>query len=567
MKSHNVLLAALVAGVLWIAEHAKAGGIWTALSNAPPTNIGHMHLLTDGTVLAEYSDTGGNGGPIWYRLKPDIRGSYINGTWSTNAAMTFTRQDFASQVLQNGKVMVAGGENGTGPGSSEVYDPVANTWTLVTIPAAWLNLSGGARGISDASSILLPDGRMLVAPVNPATNFDNLIYNPTTNGWSIGPSTIGNQNEGSWVKLADDSILTIDLANPAANSTNSERFIPSLNKWVKDAKVPATLFATPGSELGPALLLPNGKAIFFGGNNNTAIYTPSPLGGTNFGTWTSGPSFPNGQGMPDAAAAVLVNGLILCATSPQPFTGTPFPTPVSFYEFNSLSNTFTQVSAPGGGLTYPGSPWPDDMLALPDGNVLFSTRSTSMFVYHPTNGPVLAAGKPTVLGVSTNGDGTLELVGTLFNGLNAGAAYGDDEQEDSNYPLVRFTDGSGNVRYGRTTEWSSTAVMTGNLGMQTKCTLPPGASLLNQIEVVANGIPSDAAQYSIHNGVTWVDFNYTAASYSGNFDNPFNTMPSAVSGADQNGFMVIKASNSSGTIRITKPMRIVSTGGKSHIGP
>src|SRR5204862_3171162 len=108
------------------------------------------------------------------------------------------------------------------------------------------------------------------------------------------------QREASWVKLPDDSILTV-----GRNSTTAERYIPSLNRWIRDANVPVALYGN-GSEIGAAVLLMDGRAFFLGGNGNTAFYTPS--GTTNNGTWVAGPDIPNTLGCPDAPLAVLVNG-------------------------------------------------------------------------------------------------------------------------------------------------------------------------------------------------------------------------------------------------------------------
>src|SRR5438445_2638928 len=62
-------------------------------------------------------------------------------------------------------------------------------------------------------------------------------------------------------------------------------------------------------------------------------------------------------------------------------------------------------------------------------------------------------------------------------------------QMDSNYPLVRLTDRSGNIYYARTYSWSSTGVMTGISPVTTEFALPlnlrnPGTYSL----VVANGL-------------------------------------------------------------------------------
>src|SRR5438270_4433674 len=99
--------------------------------------------------------------------------------------------------------------------------------------------------------------------------------------------------------------MTVDTVG-----ANSERYIPSLSRWVDDSTVPVRLYNGLG-ELGAAFLLPDGRAFFLGGTPHTAFYTPS--GTTNAGTWTAGPDIPSGFGVTDGAAAMMVNGKILCA--------------------------------------------------------------------------------------------------------------------------------------------------------------------------------------------------------------------------------------------------------------
>src|SRR4051794_34606273 len=90
----------------------QAAGTWTAVT-APPASLSHMLLLSDGTVMGlDYSS--GAESNRWYRLTPDSSGRYANGTWTTIQPMSDTRLFFSSQVLTNGKVLVAGGEYGTG---------------------------------------------------------------------------------------------------------------------------------------------------------------------------------------------------------------------------------------------------------------------------------------------------------------------------------------------------------------------------------------------------------------------------------------------------------------------
>ena len=169
------------------------------------------------------------------------------------------RAFYSSQVLQDGRVFVAGGEYGaagtqfvSSGARAEILIRSANAWTQINPPSSLLNYSNPA-GVSvnndlqafyDSISMLLPDGTVLVAPVDPANYRGTLIYNPFSNTWTNGPLLVANlqgigcQAEASWVKLADDSILTID---PAANNivgTNTERYIPSLGQWIVDTSVP-----------------------------------------------------------------------------------------------------------------------------------------------------------------------------------------------------------------------------------------------------------------------------------------------------------------------------------------
>jgi hypothetical protein len=184
----------------------------------------------------------------------------------------------------------------------------------------------------------------------------------------------------------------------------------------------------------------------------------------------------------------------------------------------------------------------------------------------------LAAGKPTISSLSYNTDGSIHLVGTLFNGISEGANYGDDAQMDSNYPLVRFTDGGGNVYYGSTFNWSRTSVQTGGAIVSTDCWpptgLPAGAYNLN-LQVVANGIASDPIGYS---GPIWVDFTYFSSFnfYFGTFVFPYRFLHDGVTAVASGGTIEIKNDFHSPETplpwTISKPMTIRAYGQPTTIG-
>ncbi len=476
----------------------SAQGNWTPLINiAPDSSGGVMLLLTDGTVIVKgYTGGADSIGSVWSKLSPDINGSYVNGTWSTIVPMHDSRLYFASQVLKDGRVFVAGGEYGTGGTQAETYNPQTNTWTMAPP-------QGGNFG--DCNSKLLPDGRVLTAIVGGGSH-GTTIYNPTSNTWSASPSTIGSHDEVSWVKLADQSILQVDV-----NSSNSERYIPSTNQWIVDAQLPNQLYDPFGSEAGASFVLPDGRAFFIGATNQTAIYTPS--GTTAPGSWVAGPNIPNNRGAVDAAADMMVNGKILCAFGKTPTSSAHiFDPPTWFYEYDYLANTFTSIIAPNGLDSIPKPCYYTNMLQLPDGNVLFGNQAAVQFyVYHPSGSP-LGAGKPDIDSLWGDINCNYTIAGLNFNGISEGAGYGDDWQMATNYPLVRLTSGT-NVYYARTFNWNRTGVQTLGLPDTAQFTLPsalPNTSYW--LQVVVNGNASDSVFFSpcLHLGI------HTPGNTSGN---------------------------------------------------
>lgn len=467
-----ISLALVIAGTS-LPLPSPAAGTWVPLANAAPGGISLMLLLTDGTVMCQNS-----GNTVWYRLTPDIHGSYVNGAWTTLTPMNYSRRYYSSQVLRSGQVFVAGGEYGAGGPYSEIYDPLENTWSVT--PNA-----PGVNNFIDSISETLPNGNVLIAPVSPVTYGGTVIWNATNNDWLVGPTLYrgDDQDEAAWVKLSDQSILTIDPFGQ-----NSERYIPSLNKWINDSTVPVTMYGY-GGELGAGFLLPNGDAFYIGGTNHTVIYTPS--GTTNAGVWTAGATIPNNLGAVDAPAAMMVNGNVLCALGPD----IGYDSPTYFYEYNYLSNSFTQVTAPGGGSSFDTVPYGCSLLCLPNGSVLFSGDGAQLFEYQPGGTP-LTNGVPAILDATTNFDGSWHVTGTLFSGISEGAAYGDDEQMASDYPVARITNSSGNTLYCRTYDWSVYNPMTGTNIVSTEMRLPAGLLAgTYPLVVTANGIAS--APYAI----------------------------------------------------------------------
>jgi hypothetical protein len=103
------------------------------------------------------------------------------------------------------------------------------------------------------------------------------------------------------------------------------------------------------------------------------------------------------------------------------------------------------------------------------------------------------AWEPTINSLSTSlaPGRTYGLSGTQLAGLDPGATYGDDVQDNTNFPLVRITNSAtGVVTYARTHDWSSVSIAPG-ANSSTQFTLPQTtAAGTSTLVVVANGIAS-----------------------------------------------------------------------------
>ena len=470
MKGHLQLLevclrrvSANLKMILLVSTTAFAGQ-FVSLTNAPPTNVSSPILLTGGGVIFQGVQSGGRGTGVWYKLSPDINGNYRNGTWTQIASFPpgYTPLFYASAVLPDGRVIVEGGEyNGSGgpvwTNKGAIYDPIANTWTSVSPPVGW-------SSIGDAQSTVLPNGTFMLAN---ALSSAQALLDPINLTWTIvGNGKADWNNEEGWTLLPNGDVLTVDV-----NQFNSELFSPSTEVW-STAGVPPVTLVSACSEIGPGMLRPDGTVLWFGGTGRTATYAPST------GSWTVGPTMPNGYVAEDVPAALLPNGNILIAMGqPETFpdcghtSGNP-PQHTWFYMLNGTSYTFE------GGPTN-NYPVENRLLVLPSGNALWTRDSTDVELYIPNNSNYLTSWQPTISsypGAVTRGTKNYNIFGTQFNGLSQAGMYGDDYQAATNYPLVRIQNKpTGHISYCRTHNHGTMAVATGSATVSTQFDIPANA--------------------------------------------------------------------------------------------
>ncbi len=485
---------------------------WTPLTHAAQFTPGTMLLESDGTVLV-HDEPAAAATAAWWRLTPDKTGSYVNGTWTKLPAMPggYDPLYFASAILPDGRMIVEGGEY---LGNAEawtnrgaIYSPTTNTWKAVAPPKGW-------NSIGDAQSDVLPNGTFMLA--QPCTSClsstgalskAQVLLNASTMSWTTTGTGKGDFNdEEGWNLEPSGQLLTVDTWTPP----KTELYTPSTGAWGSAGNTANQVVNNPAVEIGPQVVMPGGNTLVIGAGTaapppqgstacsiktaaNTALYHYKA--GT-VGTWTAGPKIPAIGGAQydsaDGPGTVLPNGNVLFDVSRCVYLA-----PTHFFVYNRTANTLTQVAdtpnAPNDSTYY------TRMLALPNGQVLFNDGSSTMDVY-TAGGTPLAGWKPTITSVpATVAPGsTYTLSGKQLAGLSQGAAYGDDVQDNTNFPLVRITNkASGVVTYARTTAWSSVSINPGTAST-TKFTVPAGTPAgASTIVAVANGIASAATAITV----------------------------------------------------------------------
>jgi len=478
MKSFRVVSA--VCMILLAGLGVMSAQTWTPVTQAAPiASPGTALLLTDGRVLVHDSDASD-----WWTLTPDLTGSYINGTWTQVASLPsgYGPLYYASAVLPDGRVVVIGGEYNFGSQNwtklGAIYTPTTDSWKSLAAPPGWAN-------VGDAQSVVLANGKFMLAT---ALSSKQAILSATGTKWSStgGSKSDGNDEEG-WTLLPSGKVLTVD-ANCGA-CLNSEIYDPSTGTWSSAGSTGVELVDLGSHEIGPAVLRPDGTVLATGGSGHNAVYN------SGTGQWSAAPDFPKSNGaqldVADGPAALLPDGNVLVMTSPGVFN-----VGAKFFEWdgNHFNATVNIPNGPNDSSFY------GRMVVLPTGQILLTDGSPDVEIYTST-GAANPSWAPTITKfVATLTHGKKSTIsGTQFNGMAQGAAYGDDAQAATNYPLVRITNvGTGHVFYARTYKHSSMGVATGSTVVTTHFEIPVGIEVgASTLEVVANGIASNPVNVTI----------------------------------------------------------------------
>ncbi len=363
-----------------------ADGSWTATGDLGAARTNQTAtLLSDGKVLVAggvniANDT--QSGTKYTPLASAELYDSASGTWAATGSLGAARDSHTATLLPNGKVLVAGGYNGSDLASAELYDPASGTWTA----------TGSLTTARDThTATLLPNGKVLVAGGFSGFSFpaSEELYDPASGTWMATGSLATERGYHTATLLPSGKVLVAGGDDNGGNAlASAELYDPASGTWT------ATGSLGTARAQHTATLLSNGKVLLTGGFDSSGdssasaeLYDPAS------GTWTGTGSLATARQL--HTATLLANGKVLVAGG-QNITGGAF-TPLANAElYDPANGTWTTT----GSLATARGHHTETL--LPNGKVLVVGGTFDLFnkdvlasaeLYDPASGAWGAAGR------------------------------------------------------------------------------------------------------------------------------------------------------------------------------
>jgi N-acetylneuraminic acid mutarotase len=306
LPSGNVLAAG---GTDWATSLAlssaelynPASGSWSPAASMSTTRTNFtITPLNNGKVLVTGGQTDASG--LLGALSSAILYDPASNTWSSAGSMATARYNHTATLLSNGKVLVTGGNdnNDVAQSSAELYDPATNTWSKA-------GSMGAARAYQTAT--LLTSGKVLVTGGTSNTGSELRsaeIYDPVSNTWSSANFMATARYYHTATLLGTGKVLVIGGDNMGPLSS-AEVYDPVSNSWSSAGSMATSRY------LQTATLLNNGKVLVTGGfslpNNNPTALSSTELYDPTSNSWSADATMATGRYA--HTAILLASGKVL----------------------------------------------------------------------------------------------------------------------------------------------------------------------------------------------------------------------------------------------------------------
>jgi len=320
-------------------------------------------VLQDGAVLVAGGE-GASGAPL---SSAEIY-QPASGAWAPTGSLLVPVFDGTATVLADGDVLVAGGLSGS-PGAlaptsaSEIYDPATGAWSPTSGQLIFASFAASAALVPSSGAVLYAGGLTSTANGAVATTSAEL-YDPSTGTWSATGSLPAGVADAQMVALSSGSVLLAggETSVGGTLSALSELYVPSQQTWTGAQAMPDAVAGATTT------LLADGDVLVAGGKETTS---GTPTNATQLfdpftGGWTSLSAMP--VATYGATATLLVSGEVLYAGGFTAASAVPTATAALFDPSSSTWSTTADLIFP---LAFAGA------ARLANGDVLIAGGTTT----------------------------------------------------------------------------------------------------------------------------------------------------------------------------------------------
>ena len=240
-----------------------SNGLFTSTGNMVSTRTGHTAtLLANGKVLLA-GGSGGNSPPNVATSTAEIFDP-TTGEFTATGSMGTPRVNSTATLLNNGDVLVTGGEDASGNlvATAELFDPTTGMFT----PTGSMSVAraGHTATLLTNGAVLVTGGRSSDGVPTTVTATSEL-FDPVTGAFTLTPGSMESPRQlHTATRLVDGKVLVIGGANANGDLSTAELFDPANGRFTAAGNMEIE------RHRHTATMLMNGEVLITGGGNTYA---------------------------------------------------------------------------------------------------------------------------------------------------------------------------------------------------------------------------------------------------------------------------------------------------------